>query len=744
MKQSRSDYNFVFKNTNYREKNINSFSNHNRNKSHRHQKDLEITQINGKKYSHLDTLNIKTVCKHLPVYDKRSHMGVTVVDEFVLYHDRDLYPQPSDPKIEELINVLKKLNSDHELQDDEKIEYVLHLIEANLENHKEITTSSVKWYGRNYLKYDAADSYNADLALKRSQKSDKAAPDDAAPDWKIDGWIKSQNKSERMRRSLTSPEIALSSTSEISTASLREKVENLNLEIAEDSEAQESTAENSEVSHPVEVFENKEKNVPVIEETNEASETKRTPVTEREMTPAKTTESVSPSKKPERPQRKSLLIKNLLSQAGIFKNVEKESTFEERLKEREKVIQMNEKLAEKKQPVVFQSTKSKSKKTEILRRSNSSDSLSKTLPLDDQTTNGGSMKPRFPKLEKFLDKKNNEGGSQKSFVTGALDLSVSMPQYRKFQQGDIDCCTYDDVYTKSFYVKDDLRKFFEKKALKWKSYHKNLVDSHCHFDMLFNKIRYRKSVTDYFKEFGSIYLNNFEACVNIICDPSKYSSQHMLADFLKKVDHPKVFSAIGCHPHFANKWDEKIKSFVCETLSKPQIVAIGECGLDYSRKNNVPMDVQRCAFKSQLAIAFETGKPIVIHCRDMEVEVFEIMQEFLDPKHRIHLHCFTGGWAIGKKYLDYFENLCIGVTPLLTYNSREVKDLIENVPLERLLLETDAPYFVPQTIEFPLGIRASHPAFIFATVESVSRMRKIEINDLLDLNRANIKKIYGF
>lgn len=73
--------------------------------------------------------------------------------------------------------------------------------------------------------------------------------------------------------------------------------------------------------------------------------------------------------------------------------------------------------------------------------------------------------------------------------------------------------------------------------------------------------------------------------------------------------------------------------------------------------------------------------------------------KFLDPKHRIHLHCFTGGWAIGKKYLEYFENLCIGVTPLLTYNSREVKDLIENVPLERLLLETDAPYFVPQTIE---------------------------------------------
>ncbi len=73
--------------------------------------------------------------------------------------------------------------------------------------------------------------------------------------------------------------------------------------------------------------------------------------------------------------------------------------------------------------------------------------------------------------------------------------------------------------------------------------------------------------------------------------------------------------------------------------------------------------------------------------------------KFLNTKHRIHLHCFTGGWTIGKAYLNHFENLYIGVTPLLTYNSKEVKDLIQNVPLYRLLLETDAPFFVPHTID---------------------------------------------
>lgn len=278
-----------------------------------------------------------------------------------------------------------------------------------------------------------------------------------------------------MKRSLTSQEIALSSASETSTAAIREKVDNLKLETSEDSTKQPSTInpDNSVESLPVEsksdeVFENREANDEVLEKGLEVAESIEN--------------VVSPVKKPERTPRKSLLIKNLLSQAGICRNVEKVSTFEERLKERENVIKMNEKLMEQKQPLLVQSSKSKPKKTEKLRRSNSTDSLR------DGKAPDGSMKPRFPMLEKFLDEKNNNVmGDQRSFVTGALDLSVSVPQYRKFQQGDIDCCTYDDVSSRSFYVKDDLRRFFEKKALKWKNYHKNLVDSHCHFDMLFNK-----------------------------------------------------------------------------------------------------------------------------------------------------------------------------------------------------------------------------------------------------------------
>ena len=314
-----------------------------------------------------------------------------------------------------------------------------------------------------------------------------------------------------MTRSLTSPELALSLID--STA---EKLENTKLDVSEDLTIQTSIIE--EVSEYLsceessEESENKEESIPVETQLDKASTSTETKLPEtKEISDKETTDqkldassnnnkssaeidSSAPKKIERATPRQNLLIKNLLSQAGIFKNAEKVSTFEERHKEREKLREMNEKLHEKKQlsqpvrrTIIVQSSKSKSKKPEKQRRSNSSESLNKTTPLECKTTD--SIKPRFPMLEKFLDKKNGKdsGLADNKSLSTALDLSVSLPQYKKFQQGDIDCCTYSDMSNQKFYVKDDLKRFFEKKALKWKSYHKNLIDTHCHFDMLFNK-----------------------------------------------------------------------------------------------------------------------------------------------------------------------------------------------------------------------------------------------------------------
>ena len=95
-------------------------------------------------------------------------------------------------------------------------------------------------------------------------------------------------------------------------------------------------------------------------------------------------------------------------------------------------------------------------------------------------------------------------------------------------------------------------------------------------------------------------------------------------------------------------------------------------------------------------MASEKNIPIVIHCRDTEEKCYEMLKEYLEPDHLIHLHCFTGSTQIALKYLKTFPNLCIGVTPLITFKKDHVKQMIKSIPLERILLETDSPYFVPQ------------------------------------------------
>ena len=123
--------------------------------------------------------------------------------------------------------------------------------------------------------------------------------------------------------------------------------------------------------------------------------------------------------------------------------------------------------------------------------------------------------------------------------------------------------------------------------------------------------------------------------------------------------------------------------------------------LESNKRNNVNLEKQKVAFVAQLKIANETKMPIVIHCRNTEEMVFELLKLHLDKTHKIHLHCFTGDWKTANKYLNEFENLFIGVTPLITFDTNtEVRKLIENMPLGRLLLETDAPYFTPKTVSF--------------------------------------------
>lgn len=293
---------------------------------------------------------------------------------------------------------------------------------------------------------------------------------------------------------------------------------------------------------------------------------------------------------------------------------------------------------------------------------------------------------------------------------------------------------------------EELIRFTQEKAKEWKAYPMNLIDTHCHFDMLFSRMNFSGDLFSYFEDFKNFYLKNIESFINIACNPVKFSTQGKMNAYRRRMAHSKVYHVFGCHPHFANNWTEEIGILIFNNLNRDDIIAIGECGLDTSHKNNVDIELQKEVFKSQLRIAKKTAMPVVIHARGAEDQVYQILKENLPETHRIHLHCFCGGWKLAQLFLETFPNLCIGVTPLLTYSKvaeLTVTEMIENIPLERLLLETDAPYFVPRLPDFPsTSIELSHPAFIYATAESVAHAKKLTVSQVLDANRENVRKVY--
>ena len=161
-----------------------------------------------------------------------------------------------------------------------------------------------------------------------------------------------------------------------------------------------------------------------------------------------------------------------------------------------------------------------------------------------------------------------------------------------------------------------------------------------------------------------------------------------------------VWAAFGLHPHNAKLWCPEVEKNLIRANQHPKCVAWGEMGLDYGKgyHNTSPhvIELQKNAFKAQINHALKMKKPLVIHGRKAEMDAFEIMKEKVPQDHRIHFHCYSGSWSLAERMLKHFHNMFLGFTGLVTFNSASnVKDVAMKVPLERLLVETDAPYMKP-------------------------------------------------
>nr|XP_037290396.1 putative deoxyribonuclease TATDN2 [Rhipicephalus microplus] len=148
----------------------------------------------------------------------------------------------------------------------------------------------------------------------------------------------------------------------------------------------------------------------------------------------------------------------------------------------------------------------------------------------------------------------------------------------------------------------------------------------------------------------------------------------------------------------AKLYDEDIEDAMIDVLEQPKVVALGEIGLDYSSNNHCDHKLQQLVFRRQLQLASKGKLPLVIHSRDASQDMLRILKEEMPAYWPIHRHCFTGGWTEAQQWMDTFPNLFLGLTPLVGFHSAgPLAEVGHRIPLDRLLLEMDAPYFLPKS-----------------------------------------------
>ena len=197
---------------------------------------------------------------------------------------------------------------------------------------------------------------------------------------------------------------------------------------------------------------------------------------------------------------------------------------------------------------------------------------------------------------------------------------------------------------------------------------------------------------------------------------------------------PALFSATaGVHPHdaaFATEADWRELEQIC---AEPDVVAVGECGLDFHYDKS-PRDAQRDQFARQLELAKKLAKPVVVHSREADVETADLLRKHLGPEGGV-IHCFTSDWTAARAYLDL--GMHISFSGVLTFKTAEaLRDAAAKIPLERLLVETDAPFLAP----VPMRGKRNEPALVVHTAKRLAELRGVSFEAIAEATAANARR----
>ena len=201
--------------------------------------------------------------------------------------------------------------------------------------------------------------------------------------------------------------------------------------------------------------------------------------------------------------------------------------------------------------------------------------------------------------------------------------------------------------------------------------------------------------------------------------------------------HPGIYAAVGIHPHDAVTVTEPALAELRSLAAHPKVVAIGETGLDFYRDRS-PRDDQRRAFRAQIALARDCGKPLIVHDRDAHDEIMAILRDSGAAEAGGVLHCFSGDLAMAKACLEL--GFYLSIAGPVTYPKNEaLREVVRSVSIDRLLVETDCPYLAPQKVRG----KTNEPAYVEETARAIAAIKGLTLDDVARVTTLNAFTLFG-
>ncbi len=220
----------------------------------------------------------------------------------------------------------------------------------------------------------------------------------------------------------------------------------------------------------------------------------------------------------------------------------------------------------------------------------------------------------------------------------------------------------------------------------------------------------------------------------VICAGQDPDFNERAIDLAQRFDN--VYAMVGLNPDIAKNYDQKAEDKLIEQLQMPKVVALGEVGLDYYWDES-PRDVQQDVFRRQIEVAHELKMPVDIHTRDAFEDCYKILKES-NLEYGAILHSFNGSAEWLNKFLDL--NVYFSYSGVVSFTkAKEVHESAKKAPLDRILVETDAPYLTPK----PYRGKQNEPAYVRYVAQAIADLKEMPLEEVADATYANTVRVYG-